>query len=105
MEDTDLGTDELVFFQWRMLRQTMSLRRHFSRSDIGVTFDDIGALESVKDTLKDLIMLPLQRPELFSESQLTKVYICNLYKSLEIFDLFVQGSITPALFLSICFSH
>ncbi|KAF3680933.1 hypothetical protein FXO38_02063 [Capsicum annuum] len=40
--------------------------------DIGVTFDDIGALESVKDTLKELIMLPLQRPELFSKSQLTK---------------------------------
>ncbi|PHT46402.1 hypothetical protein CQW23_15560 [Capsicum baccatum] len=39
--------------------------------DIGVTFDDIGALESVKDTLKELIMLPLQRPELFSKSQLT----------------------------------
>ncbi|PHT29376.1 hypothetical protein CQW23_31027 [Capsicum baccatum] len=41
-------------------------------SDIGVTFDDIGALESVKDTLKELLMLPLQRPELFSKSQLTK---------------------------------
>ncbi|PHU15994.1 hypothetical protein BC332_17199 [Capsicum chinense] len=41
-------------------------------SDIGVTFDDIGALKSVKDTLKELIMLPLQRPELFSKSQLTK---------------------------------
>ncbi|PHT27192.1 hypothetical protein CQW23_33205 [Capsicum baccatum] len=41
-------------------------------SDIGVTFDDIGALESVKDTLKELIMLPLQGPELFSKSQLTK---------------------------------
>ncbi|KAF3680921.1 putative DNA-directed RNA polymerases IV and V subunit 2-like [Capsicum annuum] len=41
-------------------------------SDIGVTFDDIGALESVKDTLKELIMLPLQRPEIFSKSQLTK---------------------------------
>ncbi|MBD4021724.1 hypothetical protein GUI04_22655, partial [Xanthomonas citri pv. citri] len=34
-------------------------------NDIGVTFDDIGALESVKDTLKELVMLPLQRPELF----------------------------------------
>ncbi|PHT46321.1 hypothetical protein CQW23_15479 [Capsicum baccatum] len=41
-------------------------------SDIWVTFDDISALESVKDTLKELIMLPLQRPELFSKSQLTK---------------------------------
>jgi hypothetical protein len=42
-------------------------------SDIGVTFDDIGALENVKDTLKELVMLPLQRPELFCKGQLTKV--------------------------------
>lgn len=42
-------------------------------SDIGVTFDDIGALENVKDTLKELVMLPLQRPELFGKGQLTKV--------------------------------
>ncbi|KAL0389623.1 UNVERIFIED_CONTAM: ATPase family AAA domain-containing protein 1 [Sesamum calycinum] len=41
--------------------------------DIGVTFDDIGALENVKETLKELVMLPLQRPELFSKGQLTKV--------------------------------
>lgn len=41
--------------------------------DIGVSFDDIGALESVKDTLKELVMLPLQRPELFCKGQLTKV--------------------------------
>ncbi|XP_061371799.1 uncharacterized protein LOC133314345 isoform X2 [Gastrolobium bilobum] len=41
-------------------------------SDIGVTFDDIGALENVKDTLKELVMLPLQRPELFRKGQLTK---------------------------------
>ncbi|TYG42037.1 hypothetical protein ES288_D12G224400v1, partial [Gossypium darwinii] len=40
-------------------------------SDIGVAFDDIGALENVKDTL-DLVMLPLQRPELFCKGQLTK---------------------------------
>lgn len=42
-------------------------------SDIGVTFDDIGALENVKETLKELVMLPLQRPELFCKGQLTKV--------------------------------
>lgn len=42
-------------------------------SDIGVTFDDIGALEKVKDTLKDLVMVPLQRPELFCKGQLLKV--------------------------------
>ncbi|OIW12711.1 hypothetical protein TanjilG_24644 [Lupinus angustifolius] len=41
-------------------------------TDIGVTFDDIGALENVKDTLKELVMLPLQRPELFCKGQLTK---------------------------------
>ncbi|XP_057438999.1 uncharacterized protein LOC130730870 isoform X2 [Lotus japonicus] len=41
-------------------------------SDIGVTFDDIGALENVKNTLKELVMLPLQRPELFCKGQLTK---------------------------------
>ena len=47
-------------------------------NDIGVTFDDIGALENVKDTLKELVMLPLQRPELFCRGQLTKVsaYLC-----------------------------
>lgn len=42
-------------------------------NDIGVTFDDIGALENVKETLKELVMLPLQRPELFCKGQLTKV--------------------------------
>ncbi|KAK6780777.1 hypothetical protein RDI58_022961 [Solanum bulbocastanum] len=41
-------------------------------TDIGVTFNDIGALETVKDTLKELVMLPLQRPELFCKGQLTK---------------------------------
>ncbi|GMP34098.1 hypothetical protein CsSME_00007120 [Camellia sinensis var. sinensis] len=41
-------------------------------TDIGVSFDDIGALENVKDTLKELVMLPLQRPELFCKGQLTK---------------------------------
>ncbi|CAJ2629150.1 unnamed protein product [Trifolium pratense] len=41
-------------------------------TDIGVSFDDIGALENVKETLKELVMLPLQRPELFCKGQLTK---------------------------------
>ncbi|TYH96067.1 hypothetical protein ES332_A12G153200v1 [Gossypium tomentosum] len=41
-------------------------------SDIGVSFDDIGALENVKDTLKELVMLPLRRPDLFCKGQLTK---------------------------------
>ncbi|XP_047047627.1 uncharacterized AAA domain-containing protein C328.04-like isoform X2 [Lolium rigidum] len=40
--------------------------------NIGVTFDDIGALENVKDTLEELIIVPLKRPELFSKGQLLK---------------------------------
>ncbi|KAE8658321.1 hypothetical protein F3Y22_tig00116971pilonHSYRG00158 [Hibiscus syriacus] len=40
--------------------------------DIEVTFDNIGALENVKDTLEELVMLPLQRLELFCKGQLTK---------------------------------
>ncbi|KAJ3683726.1 hypothetical protein LUZ60_013953 [Juncus effusus] len=41
-------------------------------SEIGVNFEDIGALEKVKETLKELVMLPLQRPELFKKGQLMK---------------------------------
>jgi SpoVK/Ycf46/Vps4 family AAA+-type ATPase len=40
--------------------------------DIGVTFEDIGALDNVKETLKELVMVPLQRPELFGKGQLRK---------------------------------
>ncbi|XP_047939920.1 uncharacterized protein LOC125187380 [Salvia hispanica] len=40
--------------------------------DIGVSFDHIGALENVKETLMELVMLPLQRPELFNKGQLRK---------------------------------
>lgn len=40
--------------------------------DIGVSFDQIGALEDVKTTLKELIILPLKRPELFNKGNLRK---------------------------------
>ncbi|XP_041989430.1 uncharacterized protein LOC121740860 isoform X2 [Salvia splendens] len=40
--------------------------------DIGVSFDHIAALENVKETLNELVMLPLQRPELFNKGQLRK---------------------------------
>ncbi|KAH7444461.1 hypothetical protein KP509_02G079000 [Ceratopteris richardii] len=40
--------------------------------DIGVSFDQIGALDDVKAALKEIIILPLQRPELFSKGNLTK---------------------------------
>ncbi|KAI5060151.1 hypothetical protein GOP47_0024571 [Adiantum capillus-veneris] len=40
--------------------------------DIGVSFEQIGALEDVKTTLKELIILPLKRPELFNKGNLRK---------------------------------
>ncbi|KAJ3701067.1 hypothetical protein LUZ61_004772 [Rhynchospora tenuis] len=34
-------------------------------NEIGVTFDDIGALDDIKESLQELVMLPLRRPDLF----------------------------------------
>ncbi|KAI7740178.1 hypothetical protein M8C21_013483 [Ambrosia artemisiifolia] len=33
--------------------------------EVGVTFADIGALSEIKDSLQELVMLPLRRPDLF----------------------------------------
>ncbi|EFJ11944.1 hypothetical protein SELMODRAFT_182690 [Selaginella moellendorffii] len=38
--------------------------------DIDVTFDSIGGLEDVKSSLFELVILPLQRPELFAHGKL-----------------------------------
>ncbi|CAA3009788.1 uncharacterized protein LOC111314128 isoform X3 [Olea europaea subsp. europaea] len=47
-------------------------------SDVGVAFIDIGALENVKETLKELVMLPLRRPEIFSKGwQMDLIYYAN----------------------------
>ncbi|KAK4417892.1 Spastin [Sesamum alatum] len=40
--------------------------------EIGVKFDDIGALDKIKDAMKEVVILPLQRPELFCKGQLRK---------------------------------
>ncbi|GMH36390.1 hypothetical protein BSKO_04258 [Bryopsis sp. KO-2023] len=40
--------------------------------EVGIGFDDVGALEGVKQILQEVVMLPLQRPELFSRGQLLK---------------------------------
>lgn len=40
--------------------------------EIGVSFQDIGALDNVKESLQELVMLPLHRPELFSKGGLIK---------------------------------
>lgn len=47
--------------------------------EIGVKFDDIGALDNVKVALMELMVLPLQRPELFCKGNLTKVCLFSLY--------------------------
>ncbi|CAO1947569.1 unnamed protein product [Urochloa humidicola] len=41
-------------------------------NEIGVKFDDIGALEDVKKTLDELVTLPMRRPELFSHGNLLR---------------------------------
>lgn len=41
--------------------------------DIGVKFDDVGALEDVKTTLYETVILPMRRPELFSHGILQRV--------------------------------
>ena len=43
--------------------------------EIGVRFDDIGALEDVKKALQELVILPMKRPELFSHGNLLRVCI------------------------------
>ncbi|KAF8411563.1 hypothetical protein HHK36_004118 [Tetracentron sinense] len=40
--------------------------------EVGVKFDDIGALEDVKKTLNELVTLPMRRPELFSHGNLLR---------------------------------
>ncbi|MED6158677.1 hypothetical protein PIB30_034920 [Stylosanthes scabra] len=40
--------------------------------EIGVKFDDIGALENVKKALNELVILPMRRPELFSRGNLLR---------------------------------
>uniref|UniRef100_A0A0D9V331 AAA+ ATPase domain-containing protein n=1 Tax=Leersia perrieri TaxID=77586 RepID=A0A0D9V331_9ORYZ len=44
----------------KKIRQTV-----IPANEIGVTFNDIGALADIKESLHELVMLPLQRPDLF----------------------------------------
>ncbi|CAH9111199.1 unnamed protein product [Cuscuta europaea] len=34
--------------------------------EIGVTFEDVGSLDEIKESLQELVMLPLRRPDLFN---------------------------------------
>ncbi|KAL5703801.1 hypothetical protein ACHQM5_022308 [Ranunculus cassubicifolius] len=40
--------------------------------EIGIKFDDVGALEDVKQTLNELVILPMRRPELFTRGNLLR---------------------------------
>ena len=40
--------------------------------EIALSFDDIGALDAIKTTLHEVVILPLQRPELFTRGALTR---------------------------------
>ena len=40
--------------------------------EASLSFNDIGALDDVKDTLREVVMLPLQRPELFRKGNLAR---------------------------------
>ncbi|XP_047321424.1 uncharacterized protein LOC124925464 [Impatiens glandulifera] len=40
--------------------------------EIGIKFDDVGALEEVKQALDELVILPMRRPELFTHGNLLR---------------------------------
>lgn len=52
--------------------------------DIKVSWDNIAGLESVIQELKETVILPIQRKELFEDSQLTQApkvpYILQIYR-------------------------
>eukprot|EP00252_Welwitschia_mirabilis_P006536 TRINITY_DN1741_c0_g1_i3.p1 TRINITY_DN1741_c0_g1~~TRINITY_DN1741_c0_g1_i3.p1 ORF type:complete len:906 (-),score=232.97 TRINITY_DN1741_c0_g1_i3:288-3005(-) len=84
-ESLQRGLKELVSVQrsppLRQLHKDIAYDNEFERllatevvspHELGVTFDSIGALENVKEALREQVMLPLQRPELFATGQLRK---------------------------------
>lgn len=58
--------------------------------EIGVNFQDIGALENVKEALQELVMLPLQRPDFFRRGGLIKVMIRHIFKVEVVFENEIQ---------------
>ncbi|KAF2550372.1 hypothetical protein F2Q68_00037401, partial [Brassica cretica] len=44
---------------------------------IGVKFDDIGALQNLKDSFKELVIFPFQRPQLSCKRKLTEMQLCK----------------------------
>ncbi|PON60932.1 Spastin [Parasponia andersonii] len=53
-------------------KPSQTLKALVPPGEIGVKFDDIGALEDVKKALQELVILPMRRPELFSQGNLLR---------------------------------
>ncbi|KAF3449595.1 hypothetical protein FNV43_RR10324 [Rhamnella rubrinervis] len=56
----------------RMNTETNFISAVVPPGEIGIKFDDIGALEGVKNALNELVILPMRRPELFSHGNLLR---------------------------------
>jgi SpoVK/Ycf46/Vps4 family AAA+-type ATPase len=59
----DLSTDQ---YERQLLSEVVP------PEEIAVGFNDIGALDTIKNTLHEIVILPLQRPELFTRGALTR---------------------------------
>ncbi|KAK6148374.1 hypothetical protein DH2020_019286 [Rehmannia glutinosa] len=59
--------------------------------EIGVKFDDVGALEDVKKALNELVILPMRRPELFSRGNLLRVTYCCVH-NMQFFHFIVPAN-------------
>ncbi|KAL6621195.1 hypothetical protein ACP70R_033627 [Stipagrostis hirtigluma subsp. patula] len=64
-------------------------------NDIGLTFEDIEALDNVKDTLKELVMVPLRNLELFSKRQIKKKLFGEAEKYVK--TIFLEIKLAPAV--------
>ena len=81
----------------------MSLRKISCQKNIGVSFVDIGALENVNETLKELIVVPLQRPELLSKWPLLKVFVSWYIAFKHIVEIF--SNISSSICRDGCFTR
>ena len=63
--------------------------------EIGVKFNDVGALEDVKKALNELVILPMRRPELFSCGNLLRVLILHLICTILVSHFSVRDFVKP----------
>jgi hypothetical protein len=63
--------------------------------EIGVKFNDVGALEDVKKALNELVILPMRRPELFSRGNLLRVLILHLICTILVSHFSVRDFVKP----------